>query len=100
MRIKPEIDLGIEGEIYIDVSDRWTKREVDACRNASPEEYIEEWFPKKVSALSIPCESGDITDTMGLTLDVLEDIDYRLYGFVMTSLYKAIGKLFLLSQTS
>jgi len=100
MRITPEVNFGYEEEIYIDVKDFWTKREVDQCREASPEDYLAIWFQKKVTDLSIPCEGRTIDVTSEITLDTLEEIDYRLYGFIMTALYKAIGKLFLLSQTS
>jgi len=92
------IELGIDsvGENWLEVDERWTRRETKQMDAASVEEIFTVWFPKKVLGLCLTKADGvQITRVEDLTLDALDDFDQRVYGFLMRALYKAVSDLFL-----
>lgn len=84
--------------IHIEITSVWTKREISQLEKdeRDPVVYVEKWMRKKVVSIYIPVVGmTPITSIEDLTIDIMEDIDVRLYSFVMGVLYKAIADVFL-----
>lgn len=95
MRISLNLDGGI-GDNWLEIDERWTKREVDQYNKSSVEDVFAVWYPKKVTACSLMKADGTyITDPKIINVDMLEDLDYRVYGFLVRAIAKVISELFL-----
>ena len=100
--ISEESDISLEGldrDQYLEVSEVWTRRESKALDEATINEVINEWLPKKLISMRIVDSLGNVhTDpkTLNLENDWMDDLDQRVYGMLSNVLYKTLTALFFL----
>ena len=80
---------------WIDVEERWTRKEIGLMANTNDPAVLVDWIQRKAKALYIETIDGDpITDPADLTLEVIDEtVDVRLYDFLGTVLIQAVGEL-------
>jgi hypothetical protein len=74
----------IEGneDIFIEVTDAWTVKEMRALADSEEKEYFE-IFQKKVEAMHLRDVSGNVfTNPKDFNLDILENFDVAVAGFI------------------
>lgn len=79
-------------ETWVEVSDRWTRREFKAMVDAGGAEWLE-MFHDKVTACHIQASGEAITDPAAVTEDALDDVDMQVLGFLGTVLLEAVAHL-------
>lgn len=74
----------IEGleDNWVEVSERWTRREAVTYAETRTTEDEFAWLRRKVVACHLAKEGAVLTDPAALTPDWFDDADLRLWGFV------------------
>lgn len=82
---------GFEGT-WVEVSDRWTRREFKELLDSEGDDWLET-FHVKVDACNIETDGEPITDPAMVTEDTLDDVDMQVLGFLGTVLFEAAAHL-------
>ena len=82
---------GFEGT-WVDVSERWTRREFKEMLESDGAEWLDT-FHKKVTACNIETGGEPITNPQSVTEDMLDDVDMQVLGFLGTVLLEAVAHL-------
>lgn len=88
-------------DVYIDVSETWTRGEYRQLTMVNGlDEYLE-WFRRKVTGVRLTLADGTvITDPQAVTMALLDQMPLVLTGFVERALYQATGNLRSLGNAS
>jgi len=81
MAIRIECSIEDFGDTWVEVSDKWTRREYRDMLDAEGDAWLD-LFHAKVEACHIQTDGEPITDPQELTEDMLDDVDMRVLGFL------------------
>lgn len=97
------VDCIIEGfeDNYIEVTGDWIRSEhVELVGLTETEEYLS-WFRSKVTSMRLSAKGGGyVTDPQSMTMEVYNNLNLSLTGFVERSLYLATGSMRALGNAS
>jgi hypothetical protein len=83
-------------DAWVDVSIRWTRKEVNEMLASTTAEEMVGWLRKKIIACHLPTTNPDVylTDPQALTVEVLdEQVDLVLYDFLGSVMVQTISEL-------
>ena len=88
------IDCTADGfeDTWVEVSDRWTRREFKALLESEGDEWLD-IFHKKVTGCHIQTSGDPLTSPAAITEDSLDDVDMEIVGFLSTVLLEAVSHL-------
>lgn len=85
---------------WIEVDETWTLGEVRAMDEAQEMDALRTWWGRKITACHILDGETVIDSPSALAASALENVDWRLYGFLGNVLNRAIRDLRVLGNVS
>lgn len=89
---------GFEATDFVDVKERWTRKDVRLFYELRGEEYLT-FLQSKLGALHLSNESGSVMTAPGdLTLEKVEEVDLMVWKWFSTAINKALDQLYSLGE--
>ena len=78
-------------DCFVEVTDKWTMKEVKALTSSTEENYFDEVFKKKVESIFIKDVNGkELRDVNMIDGDFLDNVDVAVSGFLGTVLVRHV----------